>query len=325
MTPSTTTRLSSAMLGGSQTQKDNAPLRTTCDPEITVDLGTLHNVNRASSEALMVAEKEPRLSPQEGCNELSTNTDAKKASFIGESWYASYLLSHISSEHANLYQPITQYQRRSAQDNRETSRSGGQLDTRPTINNWASDLPSTTLLNKLVDAYFDRFHVLCPILDKDNFLASLHDRSVSQTLLRSVMFVASIHCNAEICHLMGYSTRLDAGDSLFSKARAAFDSDSTSNRMVMLLSSFFLHYWFGQPTTFRDFLWWLATAIRSAQCMGMHRTTLKSALQQKERKMWRRIWWCLYVSCKPQSSYAPPSKVCFRFVTDKWRYPQEHR
>ena len=173
---------------------------------------------------------------------------------------------------------------------------GTQKDTESRSRSWPSDLPDITVLDKLILTYFSRFHAFCPILDKSRFLSSLRDQSISHTLLRSVIFVASIHCDTEIFHRMGYSSRLDAGDNLFTKARAAFDSDTSSDRVTMLLSSFLLHYWFGQPTTFRDFLFFLGTAIRSAQCMGMHRTTLSSALRSEDRLMWKRIWWCLYVS-----------------------------
>lgn len=159
-----------------------------------------------------------------------------------------------------------------------------------------SDLPSLNLTDRLIKAYFDRFHAFCPILVKRSFFSTLSDGSISGTLLRSVLFVASIHCDMETLHLMGYSIRLDANNDLFTKASASFDADRESDRTNMVLSSYLLHYWFGNPTTYRDAHWWLAAAIRSAQCMGYHRSTKNTQMPPEEKSRWKRIWWCLYVS-----------------------------
>ncbi|KAL2674278.1 hypothetical protein Neosp_012729 [[Neocosmospora] mangrovei] len=91
-------------------------------------------------------------------------------------------------------------------------------------------------------------------------------------------------------------TRFDANSDLFSKASASFDEDTQSDRTSMVLSSYLLHYWFGNPTSYRDSHWWLAAAIRSAQCMGYHRSTKDSQMPPQQRLRWKRIWWCLYVS-----------------------------
>jgi hypothetical protein len=280
----------------SQESSQSPPLKTTRNPNISVDLDQLCSTDTNAGENIFVTRAQSHITGSEierAENRLSRRKS--KASFIGESWYASYLLSHTSSEHANLHQPMLGYQTRNTRGRSRDAIRVNNPESNSTNDELPSDLPAPALLDKLIDAYFTRFHVFCPILDKELFLSSLRNKSISHTLLRSVIFVASIHCDPEVFHLMGYSTRLDAGDGLFSKARTAFDTDEDSDRITMLLSSFFLHYWFGQPTTFRDFLWWLATAIRSAQCMGMHRTTINSKLPSADRRMWRRIWWCLYV------------------------------
>ncbi|KAG5775603.1 hypothetical protein H9Q73_010731 [Fusarium xylarioides] len=158
-----------------------------------------------------------------------------------------------------------------------------------------SDFPSPDLVERLIKVYFDKFHAFCPILGRKYFGASLEDGTMSGTLLRSVLFVASLHCDPEVLHLMGYSTRWDANNTLYNKASAAFDADRESSRTHMILSSYLLHYWFGSPTAYRDCHWWLAAAIRSAQCTGYHRSTRNSKMAPEERSRWKRIWWCLYV------------------------------
>ncbi|KAH8879527.1 hypothetical protein GQ53DRAFT_854621, partial [Thozetella sp. PMI_491] len=125
--------------------------------------------------------------------------------------------------------------------------------------------------------------------------ASLGDGTVSIVLLRSVLFIASIHGNLGTLLRLGYKNRFEAEDDLFNKATAAFDSDQETDRLAMLLCSYLLHYWSGAPSKTKDSLWWLAGAIRSAQAMGMHRTVRKSKSHVALGSLWRRTWWLLYI------------------------------
>lgn len=157
------------------------------------------------------------------------------------------------------------------------------------------DLPPQELIDELLDEYFSTFHTFCPIIDKKQLLSSIKDGSVSKVLLRCILFVASIHCELRILYRLGFTSRIEAEDDLFSKARAAFDADLEIDRLTMLLSSYLLHYWSGSPHKTKDSLWWLAGAIRAAQSMGMHRNIEQSNLHHAMGPMWRRIWWLLYV------------------------------
>ncbi|KAF5671935.1 cutinase transcription factor 1 beta [Fusarium denticulatum] len=217
-------------------------------------------------------------------------------SVVGESWYASYVMRGYTPGHNSVHRPIGECNETVQSVTRDTRREI--VCSRPSLpreKTTLSDLPSPDLVDRLIKAYFDRFHAFCPILGKKYFLASLEDGSMSGTLLRSVLFVASLHCDPEVLHLTGYSTRWDANNALYNKASAAFDADRESSRAHMILSSYLLHYWFGSPTAYRDCHWWLAAAIRSAQCTGYHRSTKNSKMQPEERSRWKRIWWCLYV------------------------------
>ena len=271
--------------------KRTASLRSITEPNINNELARLYGNDSGN----FTVEQAPHefLPASVGGSKSTTSSGAR---YVGESWYASYVLSHSASMsgHANLHHAIELHPTIPA---RRPSDQGDSTSDRASI--IPGDLPPSHLIERLLEDYFARFHVFCPILDRRDFLESVRDGTVSQTLLRCVLFVASIHCESETLHRLEFSTRVDAGDDLFGKACAAFDSDQSSDRLTLLLSSYLLHYWFGKPTTYRDALWWLATAIRSAQCMGYHRSTRTGSLADKRR--WKRIWWCLYVS-----TYAAP-------------------
>lgn len=132
---------------------------------------------------------------------------------------------------------------------------------------------------------------------------------------------------------MGHSTRWDANNHLFTKASTSFDADRESDGTNRVLS-YLLHYWFGSPNTYRDSHWWLAAAIRSAQCMGYHRSTKNSKIPAKVKSRWKRIWWCLYVSSQspliqgisslPRCGIVKPP-FCWRSHDDKWSRPRCRR
>ena len=228
--------------------------------------------------------------------QTTTAATTARPSFVGESWYASYVMRGYKPGHTSLHRPFDDLNETVQSVTRDAARSNSLERPRPSRERAdLTDLPPPNLTDRLIKAYFDRFHTFCPILVKGSFFSTLSDGSISGTLLRSVIFVASLHCEMEVLHLMGYSTRLEANNDLFTKASGSFDADRESDRTNMVLSSYLLHYWFGNPSTYRDAHWWLAAAIRSAQCMGYHRSTRNTQMPPEEKSRWKRIWWCLYV------------------------------
>ncbi|KIL94259.1 hypothetical protein FAVG1_02822 [Fusarium avenaceum] len=226
----------------------------------------------------------------------SQSTLTVQPSVVGESWYASYVMRGYTPGHNSVHRPIGDCNETVQSISCDKTRDGASSKpSQPRQKPGLEDLPSPELVNRLIEVYFDRFHAFCPIFERKYFFTSLHEGKMSETLLRSVLFVASLHCDLEVLHLMGHSTRLDANHELFTKASASFDLDRESSRMHMILSSYLLHYWFGNPTAYRDCHWWLAAAIRSAQCTGYHRSTSNSQMPPEERRRWKCIWWCLYV------------------------------
>ncbi|KAH6693448.1 hypothetical protein F5X68DRAFT_128632 [Plectosphaerella plurivora] len=233
---------------------------------------------------------------------------------VGESWYASYVMRGYKPGHASFHSPLDDcnetVQSTVAGDDaqmpieaamttpRSNHRTPKSTDIAPRADAPGSTddmLPPPHLLNRLVKSYFDRFHVFCPILERPLFLASLAAGKVSITLVRSVLFVASVHCDMETVHNLGYATRFEANRDLHARAAETFDDDRESDRTSMVLASYLLHYWYGNPASYRDSHWWIAAAIRSAQCMGYHRSTKNTRMPPRDKARWRRVWWCLYI------------------------------
>lgn len=256
--------------------------RTEREPTVQLDLVRL--INHESNTQHCVAEGSVETNTI-GNERANGGEHAQKHSFVGESWYAGYLISRSAGSHSELH--------RSWNDGnglRGLYRSSSiQPDQR------SHDLPSQDIIQRLLEAYFSKFHILCPIIDRASFLRAVIEGEIAIALLRAVLFVGSIHCDPEVFHLAGYTKRTDFSDEMFYKACLEFDTGSEGDRTTMILTSYLLHYWFGKPTKYRDSLWYLANAIRSAQCMGYHRSTSNSKMAIQDKSYVRIIWWCLYI------------------------------
>ncbi|OQU98289.1 Fungal specific transcription factor domain-containing protein [Cladophialophora immunda] len=269
---------------------------TAREPGISLDLVRLVGAEHDGQPGDQSSSKHGTVVPEHLGNmgdESGSQPDTRAKTFVGESWYASYVLSTSAAGPAELHRPIERRPKMFIPDAQGLG--SGKPSAIRSKKVPPADLPPQHLTERLLEAYFKRFHVYCPILDRRSFLATVRDGTVSVVLLRCVLFVASIHCDPEVFHLMGYGTRFDAIDELFGKAVTSFDTDQESDRTTMVLSSYLLHYYFGKPSSYRDTLWWLATAIRSAQCMGYHRNTRQSSMPQRDKAQWKRVWWCLYI------------------------------
>lgn len=290
---------------GQQPQHTASAPKTASDPDISFDIERLLSAEQGCcSESDSGGARDSCSSAASASQTLPGSQQGIRFSFTGESWFASYVLSTSMASPIELHRPVERRTEEPRQDDNDNS-SGSPLSGGIT----SLDLPQH-LTMRLTDAYFSLFHAFCPILDQAYFLASVRDGGVSVTLLRCVLFVASIHCPLELIFQMGYSSRLDAESDLFNKACASFDTEQESNRTTMILSSYLLQYWSGNATKYRDTLWWLGNSIRSAQCMGFHRSTKNSKMPERTKIHWKRIWWCLYIRDRQVSlSTGPPMVI----------------
>ncbi|KAI0637850.1 fungal-specific transcription factor domain-containing protein [Trametes polyzona] len=170
------------------------------------------------------------------------------------------------------------------------------------------EFPERDLADKLVDAYFARFHFLMPVIDKPDFLHRYRDIMNNPDKTRAKREHSAFI--ALMCSLFAVASRF-VDDPRLTK----FDNlDDGGMGMVYLERALILHYT-SYPTIqvehvqcfllMSSFLcsvnclpqaWQLVgQAVRAAQDIGLHRTprwlTTLSPIQQETR---RKIWWGVY-------------------------------
>ncbi|KAJ9611622.1 hypothetical protein H2200_004806 [Cladophialophora chaetospira] len=169
-----------------------------------------------------------------------------------------------------------------------------QVETHLLQKKGAFDLPPPDIQRELLDAYFFWLYPLQPILDREQFLNDFHSGAASILLLQALLFVGTTCCDDSII-LQHWPSRRSAQAALYKRVKALYDADHEQNRVTIVQVLFLMCFWWGSPTDNKDFSHWLAASIHLAQVMGMHRSTKDSHLSTKDRRLWKRIWWTLYV------------------------------
>ncbi|KIW14272.1 hypothetical protein PV08_07054 [Exophiala spinifera] len=158
----------------------------------------------------------------------------------------------------------------------------------------AFSLPPPNIQRKLLDVYFTWLYPLQPILDKEQFLDDFDRGQAPIILLQALLFAGTTCCDESVV-VQFWPSRRAAQSTLYKRVRALYDADHEQNRVTIVQALFLMCLWWGSPMDKKDFRHWLAASIHLAQVTGMHRSTKDSHLPTKDRRLWKRIWWTLYV------------------------------
>ncbi|KAI0356597.1 hypothetical protein OH77DRAFT_1520108 [Trametes cingulata] len=169
------------------------------------------------------------------------------------------------------------------------------------------EYPERDLADKLVDAYFARFHFLMPVLDKPEFMRRytyLMDHTNDASFIRNhTAFVASVCAVFAVASRFVDDPRLtkfdnldDAGMGMVYYERAlilhhiSYPTIQVEHVQCFLLMSSFLCSVNCLPQA------WLLVgqAVRAAQDIGLHRSPRRLLITPIEKETRRKIWWGVY-------------------------------
>ncbi|KAF7981566.1 hypothetical protein HWV62_32590 [Athelia sp. TMB] len=162
-----------------------------------------------------------------------------------------------------------------------------------------AEYPERDLADKLVDAYFARFHFLMPVIDKPSFLrrynhliANKDDPALARSEAPFMALVFSVFaCSAKLVE----DPRLATGDTLDDGGMGMVYYESHASIQIshvqcLILMSSFLCSVNCLPQA------WLLTgqAVRTAQDLGLHRSPRRLTITPIEKETRRKIWWGVY-------------------------------
>ena len=130
--------------------------------------------------------------------------------------------------------------------------------------------PSPAICETLLQAYFEWFHPLFPILDRSRVQNDYLEETISPLLLQAMLFIGVSLCSDSALGTTGFSNRYKAKGLFYQRAKEIYDVGWEADTVVKLQSIFLLSFWRGGPTEERDVRYWLGTATDLAQKKGMH-------------------------------------------------------
>lgn len=158
-------------------------------------------------------------------------------------------------------------------------------------------LPSKSLSLDLIETYFEHIHPLMPVIDRTDFMRKFNDPNDSQSLM---LMHAVLLCG---CRVSDNPLLKDAKGSnhlasltFFRRAKALYEANYESDPVSLIQSLILIgSYWEGPQDVTKNSFYWTKVAIGLAQGFGLHRdVSTSTALTTAEKKIWRRIWWCLF-------------------------------
>ena len=174
---------------------------------------------------------------------------------------------------------------------------GGPLYLEFLVKSGCFDLPPIATQIEFFKAYFECFHTFYPVVDRLDFsrrYINKNEKKISYLLAWAVLFIGSGHCPEDVITRAGFSNRYEARQHFFDRTKLLYDAgyETASTTIVQIL--FMLGFRWVDPTDDKGSYQWSGAAINLATSIGMHRTTAGTVMSSEDRKLWRRIWWCIY-------------------------------
>ncbi|KAJ5519892.1 Transcription factor [Penicillium fimorum] len=156
------------------------------------------------------------------------------------------------------------------------------------------DLPSQETSQALLNAYFHFSLAALPILEKSRFLITLEEGKYSHLLLNAIYLAATIYCSDSVIADAGFVSRYAASLTFYQRAKSLYDAGYETDAIVTIQATFLMGYWWNGILEHKDPWYWVGISVGIAQALGLHQTKSYIGLEEKDRKLWRRLWWMVY-------------------------------
>jgi hypothetical protein len=162
---------------------------------------------------------------------------------------------------------------------------------------WSPSNPfAATFYTQMISVFFTSFHTIFSVIDRRDFDESLRAKTLSILMLETVILAGVTHCKEVLLEKAGFANRMEAIRHFYSKVSAGFDAAQRGETLVLIQCMFILQFYWMSPTDWKDTKFWLSTAIRQAQFLGLHKKSEVQKLDAPKQRLCRRLWWSLYVS-----------------------------
>ena len=163
------------------------------------------------------------------------------------------------------------------------------------------NFPQRSVSDQLVRVFFEFIYPLFPIFDRRDTVMKydrLYNQQESSPLLfHSLLFSACQYADDQLLSDAGFINVLEARTYFFQRAKMLYSCDYEPDHTVVVQSLILLSFWWMDYIEEKDIRYWISCAANLALSMGMHKTLPESLdMSNAHRRLWRRIFWTLYVS-----------------------------
>ncbi|KAA8917146.1 hypothetical protein TRICI_000713 [Trichomonascus ciferrii] len=167
------------------------------------------------------------------------------------------------------------------------------------------------ILEDFLSSYFTKVHPFYPIINRRWFADRYAANNIPLLLLSSVCFAACYHCEQDTILRAGFTTRANAKETFYREAKKVFDDEQEDDVVVILQAAVLLSFYGGKPRQVWNNRSWLAIAVTVAEDMGIHRSMLRSQMNETDKSHLRIIWWCMVIrDIMTSLTLGRPQKIC---------------
>lgn len=159
----------------------------------------------------------------------------------------------------------------------------------------AFSYPSKEVSDQLMHVFLEYSYPACPIFATVDLMNLCETGRLSPLILNAIFLMATFHCSESCLRSMGFASRYLASLTFYRRARALFDSGYEEDGISTIQAAILMSHWIDGPMEQKDVWHWLGIASGLAQSLGMNRSKSYLILPPLYQKIWRRVWWVLYV------------------------------
>jgi hypothetical protein len=155
--------------------------------------------------------------------------------------------------------------------------------------------PSRACQDTLFPIFLQKFLPLYPIIDREVFVSKWLQGTLALMFQHAVCGAAVSFCSFASLTPLGFSSRRDAYESFFGKAKCLFDFRYERQRITLLQTCVCLSFWpsNGPADVFNTFQW-ISFGVTLAESTGVHKSFHSSSLQPGTKRVLRKIWRVLF-------------------------------
>ncbi|RHZ49035.1 Zn(II)2Cys6 transcription factor [Aspergillus thermomutatus] len=155
--------------------------------------------------------------------------------------------------------------------------------------------PESEVLEEMINVFLHRFYPLYSVVNPTELRKAQQERKLPWILLHSICFIAMTFCEPALIYKAGFSSRPQARQLYYDRAKALFDLNYENNKIILVKVAILLSFKGPQMDCYWNPCSWIEFGVTMAVALGMHRKSVAINGKSNDRGLLRRLWWTLAV------------------------------